>query len=253
VIVAVAARAQNNKDTALGAQLAKNIRERTTAIENPSVQEYVERVGQKLAAEIPDAGFKYTFALIADDLGGETHEPVSLPGGYIFVSGALIRSAASEAEFAGMLAHAMVHPTLAPIQLAGSATIPLVFMGGWNGWGAAEPRALLPVRLSKTQREYELRADTLAVPIMAAAGYDPEALASYIARVPEKQFRGARSQQFATLPDRDTRVAAIQQAIQKLPGRSYTTIEPEEFESIQGQLPASRPPDVTRPTLRRRN
>ena len=240
LIVAAAASAQDNKEAGLGAALAKNIRERTTAIENPSVQEYVERVGRKLAAEIPGANFKYTFALIADDLGGETHEPLSLPGGYIFVSATLIRSAASEAEFAGMLAHAMVHPTLVPVRREGS-TIPLVFIGGWNGLGSAEPGAAVPVSLLKRQRENELHADTQAVPIMFAAGYEPEALVSYIERAP------------AT--DRDTRVAALQQEIQKLPGRSYPAVDTSEFAKIQAQLPAPRSaaPNLIRPTLRPRN
>jgi len=258
LVVALAASAQDNKETGLGAALAKNIRERTTAIDNPIVHEYVEQVGRKLAEEIPAANFKYTFALIADDLGGETHEPSSFPGGYIFVSAALIRSAASQAEFAGMLAHAMVHPTLARVQTNGS-TIPIVFMGGWNGYGLRQSGDVIPMSLLKGQRENELRADTLAVSMMSAAGYDPEALASYIARVPQKELRGATSQLFATLPDRDTRVAAIQQEIQKLPGRSYPNIDPDEFSRIQAQLiteaPAPRRPssDDTRPTLRRRN
>jgi len=258
LILAGAASAQVNKETALGAELAKGIRARTTAIENPSVQEYVERVGNKLALEIPNRNFSYTFALIADDLGGETHEPLSLPGGYIFVAAALIRSVASEAELAGMLAHAMVHPTLAPVQGQG-ATIPLVFIGGWTGYGLGQSGGLIPISLLKGQRENELRADAMAVSMMSAGGYDPEALASYIARVPEKQLRGATSQQFAPLPDRDTRLAAIQQEIQKLPGRSYPAMDPDEFAGIQAQLAAEVPaqrrpsPAVTRPTLRRQN
>jgi predicted Zn-dependent protease len=248
LIAALAANAQDNKEAAAGAQLAKNIRERTTAIEKPILQEYVERAGNKLAAEIPNRNFSYTFALIADDLGGETHEPLSLPGGYIFVSAALIRSAASEGEFAGMLSHAMVHPTLPRVQLNGS-TMPLVFISGWNGLGAAEPRSLLPMSLFKRQRENELQADTQAVSMMSAAGFDPEALLSYIARVPAKQLRGATSQQFATLPDRDTRVAAVQQAIQELPTKSYPAADPDEFGRIQAQVPE--PAQVQVPTLRR--
>ena len=257
LIFVVAASAQVN-ETALDAQLAQDIRQRTTAIEKPSVQEYVVRVGNKLALEIPNRTFSYTFALIADDLGGETHEPLSLPGGYIFVSAALIRSAASEAELAGMLAHAMVHPTLVPVQGQGP-TIPLIFVAGWTGYGLRQSGGLIPISLLKGQRENELRADAMAVSMMSAGGYDPEALASYIARVPEKQFRGATSQQFAPLPDRDTRLAAIQQEIQKLPGRSYPAMDPDEFAGIQAQLAAEVPtqrrpsPAVTRPTLRRQN
>ena len=91
---AIAASAQDPKAAALGAQLAREIRQRTTAIENPAVQDYIDRIGRKLAAQMPDENVVYQFALISDDAGGATHEPMSFPGGYIFVSASLIRDAA---------------------------------------------------------------------------------------------------------------------------------------------------------------
>ena len=51
-------------------------------------------------------GFSYTVAIVADDGG---YEPISLPGGFIFVPASTILAARNEAEFAGMLAHAMAH------------------------------------------------------------------------------------------------------------------------------------------------
>jgi predicted Zn-dependent protease len=38
---------------------------------------------------------------------GLTHEPAALAGGYVFVLSGLFLAAQDEAEFAGMLAHAM--------------------------------------------------------------------------------------------------------------------------------------------------
>jgi hypothetical protein len=48
---------------------------------------------------------------LGKERGGSTHEPLSVPGGHIFVPATLIPAAGSEAEFAGMLAHAMAHVT----------------------------------------------------------------------------------------------------------------------------------------------
>ena len=66
-------------------------------------------LGAKLAAQLPDAPFPYTFAITTSDWSNFLREPVSLPGGYIFISPLLFRTAQVEAEFAGMLAHAMAH------------------------------------------------------------------------------------------------------------------------------------------------
>src|SRR5579864_6226547 len=130
LILAVAAAAsaqdviQDRKEAALGAQLAQEVRRRTTAIEIPGIQDYIDGIGRKLASQFSPKSL-YTFSLIPDDAGGETHEPLSLPRGYVFVSAGLIRSAANEAEVAGMLAHAMAHVAL-PMPRVDDAQIPLV-------------------------------------------------------------------------------------------------------------------------------
>jgi predicted Zn-dependent protease len=253
---AIAASGQDPKAAALGAQLARELRQRTTAIENPTVQDYIDRIGRKLAAQLPDANIVYQFALISDDAGGATHEPMSFPGGYIFVSASLIRDAASESELAGILAHAMFHAAR-PLPRSDSAQIPLVFIGGWQGLGPGRNGSLVPMSVLETQRDNETRADAVAVQAMSEAGYDPEALPSYLARVQPPAARSAKV--FSALPDRDTRVAAIRQVIEELPARTYAPVDPDEFSRIQEQVrntvqrlvpPAE---DRTRPTLRRQN
>jgi predicted Zn-dependent protease len=250
LVAAGAISAQASKEAALGAQLAGEIRRRTTAIENPAVQDYVERMGNKLAAQSPKANVIYKFALISDEAGGATHEPLSLPGGYIFVSADLFRSAADEAEFAAMLAHAMAH---VPLALPRPDNIPLIFMGGWNGLGAGSNGSLVPISLLKTQRENETRADALAIQAMSASGYDPVALTVYIARTQPPSERSG--QIFAVLPDRDARIAAIQQAIADLPPRTYQPTDQNEFGRMQEEVRSSVPPakEPARPTLKRQN
>ena len=237
----------------MGAQLAREIRGRTTAIENPAVQDYIERIGRKLA------GTKvYEFALISDDAGGYTHEPLSLPGGYIFVSAGLILGAADQAELAGMMAHAMTHLTLPlPQPQSNGGAIPLVFIGGWQGLGPAGNGSVVPMSVLKTQRENESRADLLAVRTLAEAGYDPEALIRYLARI--KPSPGTNARLFSALPDPETRIAAIRQAIAELPARTYPPTDPDEFGRMQEQVRNTVRPNVVppqerpRPTLKRQN
>ena len=109
----------------------------------------------------------------------------------------------------------------------------------------------------RTQRDNETRADSMAVQAMSAAGYDPEALSAYIERVQTAPERAAKF--FAVLPDRDTRVTALRQAIAGLPDLTYLPIDPDEFGRMQEQVritvqrsiqPALNRP---RPTLKRQN
>jgi beta-barrel assembly-enhancing protease len=96
------------EEVSAGRQMARQYRADTTPLANAAVGDYVNRVGAALAEQLP--GFwSYRFEIIREDAGGPTHEPVAFPGGPIFISVDLIAAASNEAEFAAMLAHAMVH------------------------------------------------------------------------------------------------------------------------------------------------
>jgi len=126
--------------------MARDYRKHTKPLEGEA-EEYVRRVGRTLLGP----GEHWQFELIKNDVGGATREPVTFPG-YIFVPARLLIMTGSEAELAGMLAHAIAHVERAPDEAA---------------------------------------ADRRAVEIAAAAGYDPRALAEYLRRVPRLEVRAA--------------------------------------------------------------
>ena len=54
------------KEAALGRQLAGDFRKRTTSIDIPTVQDYLDLLGQRIAAHVPDAkraGFASAYAV----------------------------------------------------------------------------------------------------------------------------------------------------------------------------------------------
>jgi predicted Zn-dependent protease len=147
------------KEAALGRQLAWEVYRHTTAVANSRVEDYVNRLGRRISAQMPEPSSAFTFSVIVDDLCPKTHEPGAVPGGYIFVPGALFIAAHDEAEFAGMLAHAMEHIVqrhLLRQATPAGATIPLIPLGPCSG-------GMIPVGYLPTQRSNELEADALAV------------------------------------------------------------------------------------------
>ena len=148
----------------------------------------------------------WEFAVVCDDVGGSTHEALSIPGGHIFVPASLILAVDNEAELTGMLAHSMAHIAerhgtrmAGRGQVANASNIPLIFMGG------SHDRALVPARFLKIRRDYELDADRVAVKIMAAAGFDPAALLEYIRRT-QRALRAKPG--MSALPPREERISA---------------------------------------------
>jgi predicted Zn-dependent protease len=220
---------------ALGASLAQQVGRATTPLDSPAALEFVQRLGAKIAAQLPEPRFSYTFAVIAGDQNNSLHEPLSLPGGYIFVPASLFLAAQNEAEFAGMLAHAMAHVAARHGTRAASrgelsqlATIPLIFNGGFVNYGPRQTSATaIPITFVRFQREYEQEADAMAVKLMPAAGYDPQALVRYFSRVWPNNA--------ADVDSRDARIGAMDRAIQQLAPVTSTN----EFLGIQEQVRAA--------------
>jgi predicted Zn-dependent protease len=111
---------------------------------------------------------------------------VDLPGGYVFVPVNLLLATRSEGELSGMLAHAIAHiearhgtrqATRARVTNLTPARV--VFVRS----PTAADESLFPSGLLNLEQSFEKQADLVAVAIMTKVGYDPEALASYVARL----------------------------------------------------------------------
>ena len=246
------------KEAALGAQMASDFPRQIQVLDDAQVNGYLRSVGARLLKQIPETGFTFHFAAFVDGEKGGPHEARVLPGGYVYVPERLILTARDEAEFAGMLAHAIAHAANRDAtrqasrgSLANLATIPLIFNGGRAGYNAQQgAETAIPIALLQSQRASELEADYRAVPMMADAGWDPEALARYIEReqTPNPRMPGAESRVFSPLPPREERVAALRKAIGNLPPRDHSPSP--EFADVQAgvrRLNADRAPGTVPP------
>ena len=185
-----------DKESALGGQLAGAYRGAHPPLDSAMVRDYVEQVGQSLLRALPQGSpfLPYHFEVTADSTGTFL-EPTAFPAGAIFIPAGLILETRDEAEFAGTLAHAMAHV------LGRHYTREETRSGIDQSIGAA---------LFQFHASLESEADRIAVGLTSTAGYDPRGLERFIAR--EQSDTGQPS-----LPSRDARVVAIEQAVQALP------------------------------------
>ena len=94
------------KEITLGRQLASEIERQVKLVEDPTINEYVNRVGQNLVRN-SDAKVPFTIKVVESD----EINAFALPGGFFYVNKGLILAADNEAELAGVMAHEIAHVT----------------------------------------------------------------------------------------------------------------------------------------------
>jgi predicted Zn-dependent protease len=181
----------------------------------------VERVGRRLAGRSTMPNLPWRFRVI----NRRDVNAFALPGGYVYVTGGLLRSARSEHELAGVLAHEITHVTLRhgtnQASKAAIAQMPLQMLGGLMGRGAGSLLTRLGIGFGlnalflRYGRSAETQADVGAVQLMNRAGYDPRGLSSFLGSLKE---RGG-SEFFSDHPNPSNRVGRVNQEIRMLRGR----------------------------------
>jgi predicted Zn-dependent protease len=252
------------KEIALGKQLASEVERQAKIINDPVIAEYVNRVGQNLVRN-SDAKVPFTIKVI----DSEEVNAFALPGGFFFVNSGLILKADNEAELAGVMAHEIAHVAArhgtrqaTRGEIAQLGMIPLVFMGGWTGYGIYQAASVLvPVTFLKFSRGFESEADMLGLEYMYKAGYDPTAFVDFFEKVEtmEKRKPGTMAKVFSTHPMTDDRIRAAQKNIQELlKAKPEYVLTTSEFNDVKARLMAmhnrrkiDNPADGNRPTLRR--
>jgi hypothetical protein len=161
------------------------------------VDRYLNKIVTKLAAQAPGARYPYAIKAVNDS----TINAFALPGGPMYVNRGLFEAARSEAELASVLAHEMAHVALRHgTHQASKAYLGQAGLGilggllGKNGGNTAQiVNAVGGLGLNavflKFGRDAEYQADQLGAQIMAGAGYDPVAMASFFELLRSQQGR----------------------------------------------------------------
>jgi beta-barrel assembly-enhancing protease len=226
----------------MGKSYADQIEKSTRLITDPVINEYVNRVGQNIVKN-SDCKVPFTIKIIDSD----EINAMALPGGFFYVNSGLILNADEEAEMAGVMAHEIAHVCAHHIarqmtraNYAQLGTIPLIFIGGWTGYGIYEGAGLaIPITFLKFSREFEAQADYLGVQYMYRSGYDPQAFISFFEKIQalEKRKPGMVAKAFSDHPQTPDRIQHSQEEIAHiLPARDEYTVTTSEFDDIKARL-----------------
>jgi predicted Zn-dependent protease len=253
------------KEIALGKSLAQEVERSVKLLNDPEINEYVNRVGQNLVRN-SDAKVPFTIKVVDSD----EINAFALPGGFFYVNSGLVTAADEESELAGVMAHEIAHVAArhgteqyTKATIAQYATIPLIFMGGGLGYGLYQAAGfLIPLKFLQFSRAAETEADYLGLEYMYKTGYDPTAFVSFFEKIQaqEKKKPGKLAVAFSTHPPTQDRIEKTETNIASiLPNRDQYIINTSEFDSIKGKLIAmenrKKPADgekSNKPTLKRR-
>jgi len=248
----------------VGKQYAMQVDNSVKMVNDPVVNEYVNRIGQNLVRN-SDAQVPFTIKVIDSD----EINAFALPGGFFYVNSGLILAADEEAELAGVMAHEIAHVCarhamrqMTRYNMAQIATIPLIFVGGGIGYAIYEGAGLgLPLTFMKFQRNFEAEADFLGLQYMYKTGYDPQAFISFFEKIQakEKKKPGAIAKAFASHPQTPDRIEESQKEIATiLPAKAQYIVSTSEFDDVKARLATIEnrhkvvdEKDANKPTLRR--
>jgi hypothetical protein len=230
------------KEIALGRQLAMEFEQQAKLVDDPAITEYVNRVGQNLVLH-SDAKIPFTIKVVdSDDVNA-----FALPGGFFYVNRGLILAADNESELAGVMAHEIAHVAArhamenqGKMQAINYGLLAAIIFGGGIAGAVAQNAGGFTQLLSflKFSRNAEEEADQLGVQYLYAAGYDPTGMATMFEKLNSKNKKkpGTIAKIFASHPQsvdrRDTSLALVA----RFPEREEYVISTSEFDRTKATL-----------------
>ena len=218
-----------DQEIRIGRQEHPKILERFGRYPDEALQEYVQSLGEELAAESHRTDLIYRFTV----LDSPDVNAFALPGGYIYITRGLMAYLDTEAELAAVLGHELGHVTARHSVRQVSAaqamdlgfTLGSIFAPELRQQGVQDLFNVLGTALVRGYgREHELEADRLGAGYLARTGRDPRAMLEVL-RVLKAQEQFAKQQAeeegrepssyhglFATHPDNDRRLQEVIQA-----------------------------------------
>ena len=193
-------------EEAFGRECARELAARFPGSVAPDDERRVTEIGARLSAAQGESSRAFEFRTVA------APEPnaFALPGGFVFVTDALLRLCADDREAAAfVVAHEMGHVLCRHARDRFMADVVFDVVGRRLPAAGQVVREMLTKGYSRDQ---ELEADGKAVRLMRAAGFDPDGGARVLERLAQHAVEQAGlAEYFSTHPKLDQRIRALRE------------------------------------------
>ena len=234
------------QEIAIGNEAAPQFEEQFGGLmDAPTLQAYVDRVGQQVAQESPRE-MPYEFGLLRSSIPNA----FALPGGKVYITGGLLQIMDSERQLAAVLGHEVGHVAAAhnvqgmQRQIGVQVLADLAGVAGGEQYGKAAETATKVVGYMATlkySRSQEYEADMIGTRLMVDAGYNPYGMVELLEALWEASGQGESSwlgEMFSTHPLTPERIARVREQIQEeYPRYDQTTPDDRaQFEQMKTHM-----------------
>lgn len=235
-----------HKERELGNEIMRKVRNQVNLLDDIEINQYINDLGQRLAAHSNAPGFDYQFFVVDND----QINAFALPGNHIGIHSGLIRKTATESELAGVIAHEIAHASERHIasRVAQSQRLNLqtaasilaaILIGSYNpqaGTAAVMAGMAAPIQQQlSNSRQHEREADLIATQNLVAANLDPHGMAAFFARLAELSRHAEEVPEYLrTHPLTENRLSEARSIAERLAGGEV--VESGHYPFIRARL-----------------
>ncbi|KEF32191.1 Exported zinc metalloprotease YfgC precursor [Marinobacter nitratireducens] len=238
----------DQQETEIGQQVLTTIRRSTPRITDPLVYDYLSAITYRLVPSAPLENRDLTLILIDDP----AINAFAVPGGVVGVNGGLFLNAATEQQFASVLAHELAHlsqrhfarrleqqETSAPLTLAGmiaGIVLSAVTQSDIGIAAIAGTQAMAVQNMLAYSRAHEQEADRVGLDILASAGLDPRGMPEmFEVMMRQNRLQGNRLPEYlSTHPLTQSRVSDTRNRAEQYPHADIR--DGQEYHLIRSRL-----------------
>lgn len=203
-----------DEEIKLGREIAGNLLGAAPLVNNPALQQYVNRVGRWVASQSERSDLPWHFGVIdSDDINA-----FAAPGGYVLITKGLYKRLQNEAQLAGVLGHEIAHIVqkhqLKVLQKQQLLNLGAGLLSGKVAKGNQTIEKVIgsgaEISARSLDKDAEYEADRMGLILAARAGYDPYGLPEVLSGLEDiSPSDGSIALLFKTHPSPSERLTAL--------------------------------------------
>jgi beta-barrel assembly-enhancing protease len=199
----------DEQEIEIGKQTNQQVLSQYQLYNNSQIQQYVSDLGQELVSASDSRDIPFNFQVVSSD----EVNAFATPGGFVYVTTGLLKTAENRAQLASVMAHEIAHINE---KHGVKALKQAVAAQGIAGAAGVETSQLAQIAYQLTldlpqSRSFEYEADNSGLKILQQSGYPAEAFADFLAKL---ESSGNTPEFIRTHPTSENRIKAISQNTQ---------------------------------------